>query len=136
MSSLFLRRHARHLLGDEVIPVRHCGERFEGDLAVLGYGFYCDAQRAREEWVGAGQMADVDEVAPSGAGGAPLQDCDGSFGDDGFHRVPGDRDVPAEKAWELDPSGRWPDRITRAHIGVEAKQVSVGSCRSADAGLA
>jgi hypothetical protein len=46
-------------------------------LAVLDYGFHCDAQRAREEWVGAGEMADVDEVAPSGVGRALLQDCDG-----------------------------------------------------------
>jgi hypothetical protein len=47
---------------------------------------------------------------------------DGLFGEDGFHRVPGDGDVPAEKAWELDPLGRWPDRVDRAHIEVEAKQ--------------
>src|ERR1035437_3028864 len=112
------------VLGDDVISVRHCGERPEGRLAVLGYGFHSDAQRARVEWVGAGEMAHVDEVAPSGAGRAPLQDCDGFFGDDGFHRVSSDGDVPAEKAWELGPPGRWPDRIARAHIEVEAKQMS------------
>ena len=104
------------VLGDDVIPVGHYGERPESDLAVLGYGYHGDAQRACQEWVGAGEMANVDEVAPSGAR-APLQDCDGFLGDDGFHRVPGDGDVPAEKAWELNPPRRWPDRIFHAHRG-------------------
>jgi hypothetical protein len=40
---------------------------------------------------------------------------------------------PPRKQWELDPPGRWPDRIARAHIEVEAKQVSVDPCRNADA---
>jgi hypothetical protein len=57
----------------------------------------------------------------------------GFFSDNGFHRVPGDGDVSAEKAWELDPPGRSPDRIARAHIEVEAKQVCVDPCRNADA---
>src|SRR5665647_630495 len=85
------------------------------------------------ERVGAGQVGQVHEVPPPGAGRSALQDGDGLLRDDRDHRVAHDRDVLTEEPRQGDQLRGRPYRVAGADVQADHEPVGVQGRRDADA---